>query len=135
MSQVYNVELITLHPATQSVSECNIIKTCIKYCEHHIDLCTAGVPSSRLGHCMWVSWWTKRNLGIFFSGYLPYPPGANFIPPFIHTHSFHSPLWWCVRRDRPASLLFTNLQYRVFNASHPLSRPYVVQKLRILLYS
>ena len=21
---------------------------------------TAGVPSSRLGHSMWVSWWTKR---------------------------------------------------------------------------
>ena len=31
------VELITLHPATQSVSECAFIKTCIKYYEHLID--------------------------------------------------------------------------------------------------
>ena len=33
---------------------------------------TAGVPSSRLGHSMWVSWWTKRCLGRFFSGFLPF---------------------------------------------------------------
>ena len=26
---------------------------------------TAGVPSSRLGPSMWVSWWTKRDLGRF----------------------------------------------------------------------
>ena len=26
---------------------------------------TAGVPSSRLGPSMWVSWWTKRGLGRF----------------------------------------------------------------------
>ena len=46
---------------------------------------TAGVPSSRLGHSMWVSWWTKRGLGRF----LPFSPTTNFIPPFLHTHHIH----------------------------------------------
>ena len=58
---------------------------------------TAGIPSSRLGHFMWVSWWTKRGLGRFFSGFLPFSPTTNFIPPFLHSHlihfvSFHPPL-------------------------------------------
>ena len=58
---------------------------------------TAGVPSSRLGPTMWVSWWTKRGLGRFFTGFLPFSPTTNFIPPFLHTHlihfvSFHPPL-------------------------------------------
>ena len=58
---------------------------------------TAGVPSSHLGHSMWVSWWTKQGLGRFFSGFLPLSPTTNFIPPFLHTHlihfvSFHPPL-------------------------------------------
>ena len=47
---------------------------------------TAGVPTSRLGHSMWVSWWTKRGLGRFFMGFLPFSPTTNFIPPFLHTH-------------------------------------------------
>ena len=46
---------------------------------------TAGVPSSRPGHPMWVSWWTKRGLGRFFSGFLPFSPTTNFIPPFFST--------------------------------------------------
>ena len=49
---------------------------------------TAGVPSSRLGPSTWVSWWTKRGLGRFFSGFLPFSPITNFIPPFLHTHPF-----------------------------------------------
>ena len=49
---------------------------------------TAGVPSSRLGHSMWVPWWTKRGLGRVFSGFLPFSPTTNFIPPFLHTHPF-----------------------------------------------
>ena len=58
---------------------------------------TAGVPSSRLGHSIWVSWWTKRDLGRFFTGFLPFYPTTNFIPLFLHTHlihfaSFHPPL-------------------------------------------
>ena len=50
---------------------------------------TAGVPSSRLGPSMWVSWWTKRGLGRFFTGFLPFSPITNFIPPFPHSsHPF-----------------------------------------------
>ena len=44
---------------------------------------TAEVPSSRLGHSMWVLWWTKRGLGRFFMGFLPFSPTTNFIPPFL----------------------------------------------------
>ena len=49
---------------------------------------TAGVPSSRLGPSMWVSWWTKWGLGRFFTGFPPFSPTTNFIPPFLHTHPF-----------------------------------------------
>ena len=75
---------------------------------------TAGVPNSRPGHSMWVSWWTKWNLGRFFLGFLPFSPITNFIPPFLHTYlirfvSFHQLQWWCNRRGQPASLLFTDL--------------------------
>ena len=45
---------------------------------------TAGVPSWRLGHSMWVSWWTKRGLGRF----LPFSPTPNFIPPFSPHSSY-----------------------------------------------
>ena len=34
---------------------------------------TAGVPSSCLGHSMWVSWWTKRGLGRFSWGFSRFP--------------------------------------------------------------
>ena len=75
---------------------------------------TAGVPSSRIGPSMWVSWWTKRGLSRFFTGFLPFSPTTNFIPPFLNAHlihfvSFHQPLWWCVRRGRPAPLLLTDI--------------------------
>ena len=58
---------------------------------------TAGVPSSRLGPSMWVSWWAKRGLGRFFMEFLQFSSTTNFIPPFLHTHlihfvSFHPPL-------------------------------------------
>ena len=46
---------------------------------------TAGVPSSRLGHSLWVSWWTKRSPGRFFSGFLPFSPTT------IRLHSTISP--------------------------------------------
>ena len=40
---------------------------------------TAGVPSSRLVHSMWASWWTKRGLGRFFSGLSRFPlPQISF---------------------------------------------------------
>ena len=46
----------------------------------------AGVPSLRLCHSMWVSWWTCRSLGRFFSGFLPFFPATISIPP-IYQHS------------------------------------------------
>ena len=53
---------------------------------------TAGVPSSHLGPSMWVSWWTKRGLGKFFSGFLPFPlPQISFrhFSTLISSISFH----------------------------------------------
>ena len=50
---------------------------------------TTGVPSSHLDHSMWVSLWTKRVLGRFFSGFLPFSLSTNFIPAFLHTHLIH----------------------------------------------
>ena len=52
-------------------------------------------------------------------------PTTNLIPPFFHTHtfcfiSFHEPTWWCNRRYRPSSLIFSGLQYR--NLSHFIPR-------------
>ena len=47
---------------------------------------TAGVASSRLGHSMWVSWWTKWSLGRYSSGF-----SHKFhysISPYS-SHSFH----------------------------------------------
>ena len=49
-----------------------------------------------------------------FSRFLPFSPTTNFIPPFLHTHlihfvSFHQPMWWCIRRGRPAPLLLMDL--------------------------
>ena len=100
---------------------------------------TAGVPSSHLGPSMWVSWWTTRGLGRFSTGFLPFSPTTNFIPPFLHPHlihlvSFHPPLWWCVRHGRPAPLLLTDLYCRGFIASHPSTRPCVGHELRIFIF-
>ena len=85
---------------------------------------------SQVRDSMWVSWWTKRNLSRFYSVFLTFSPTTNFIPPFLHAHlisfvSFHQSLRWCDRRDRPAPLLFTDLQYRGFIASHSSTRPCV----------
>ena len=46
---------------------------------------TAGVPNSLFGHSMWVSWWAKLKLGMFFSRFLSFSPTTNFI-----SHSPHS---------------------------------------------
>ena len=50
---------------------------------------TAGVLSLHLGNSMWVSWWTKLSLGRCFSGFSPFSPAINFIPPFLHNHLIH----------------------------------------------
>ena len=89
---------------------------------------TAGVPSSRLGSSMWVSWWTKRGLGRFFSGFLPFSPTTNFIPPFYHfsSISFHftSPC------DGASGVVGRNpcysLTYNIGASSHLIPRPDLV---------
>ena len=53
---------------------------------------TAGVPSSHLGHSVWVSWWTKRGLDRFFSGFSHFPlPQISFhhFSTLISFISFH----------------------------------------------
>ena len=96
----------------------------------------AGIPSSLLGQSMWTSWLTKRNLLRFFLGFLLFTPAINFIPPFLHTDfihfvSFHQPYDGEseVLHSWPASMLFTDLQCGVFNASHSTTRPWVGQEL------
>ena len=49
---------------------------------------TAGVPSSRLGHSMWVSWWTKQGAGSVFLGVSPSFPYHKFHST-ISPHSSH----------------------------------------------
>ena len=69
---------------------------------------------------MWVPWWTRRNIGRFISGFLPFSPTTYFIPLFLQIRfiSSHQLLWWCNRRGRTASLLFKVLQYTAFIACH-----------------
>ena len=67
----------------------------------------------------------------------PLPPISfhHFLHPhLIHFVSFHPPLWWCIRRGRPAPLLLTDLYCRGFIASHPSTRPCVGHELRIFIY-
>ena len=99
---------------------------------------TAGVPSSRLGPSMWVSWWTKRGLGRFFTGFLPFSSTTNFIPPFLHTHLIHfiSSALVMVHQAWSAGTLATHgpIIYRGFIASHPSTRPCVGHELRIFIH-
>ena len=96
---------------------------------------TAGVPSSRLGHSMWVSWWTKRGSGQVFLGVSPVFPYHKFhstiSPHSSHPFRFISSALVMVRHGRPAPLLFTDLQYRGFMASHSSTRPCVGHEQRI----
>ena len=101
---------------------------------------TAGVPSSRLGPSMWVSWWTKWGLGRFFTGFLLFSPTTNFIPPFLHTHltrfRFISSALVMVCQAWSAGTLATHGPInRGFTASHPSTRPCVGHELRIFIYS
>ena len=61
--------------------------------------------------------------------WIAFPPGfSSFVLPQISFHhfstlisfiSFHPPLWWCVRRGRPASLLMTDLLWKGFHHISP----------------
>ena len=99
---------------------------------------TAGVPSSRLGPSKWVSWWTKRGLGWFFTGFLPFSPTTNFIPPILHPHLIHFVSFHFIRPcDGASGVVGRHPCYsRTYNiggfiASHPSTRPCVGHELRI----
>ena len=98
---------------------------------------TAGVPSSHLGHSMWVSWWMKRGLCRFFSGFLlffPYHKFHSTISPYSsHPFRFISSALVMVRQAWSAGTLATHgpIMYRGFIASHPLTWPCVGHELRI----
>ena len=95
---------------------------------------TAGVPSSRLGHSMWVSWGTKRGLGRFFAGFFtlfPLPQiSFHHFSTLISSISFH----FNSSCDGTSGEPFTDLQYRGFIASHPSTRPCVGHELRIFIF-
>ena len=96
----------------------------------------AGVPSSRVGHSMSDSWWTKRDLGRFFSRVSPVFPYHKFhstISPHSYPFRFISSVIAIVRQVWPVGfLIFTDLQYRGFIASHPWIRPCSGHELRML---
>ena len=80
----------------------------------------------RLGHSIWVSWWTNRNLGRFsrcFSCF-PYHKFHTTISP--HLSPFHF-IWPCDDASGVFGqhLYLQTFKYRDFIASHPSSRPSV----------
>ena len=85
---------------------------------------TAGVPSSRFGHSMWVSWWMKRGLGRFFSGFISFSPTTNFIPPFLYSHliRFISSAFVMVRQAWSAGTLAYSRTYNLGASSHLIPR-------------
>ena len=84
------------------------------------------------------SWWTKRGLGRFFTGFRPCSRTTNFIPPFTESsHSFHfiSSAPVMVRQAWSASTLATHGPILWgFIASHPSTRSCVGHELRIFIY-
>ena len=87
------------------------------YCDSLAQAVRARLPSlgSRVQvSVMWVSWWTKCSLDRFFSGFLPFAPTTDFIPPFLHTHLIHFVSFHFIRPCNgasgvvPASLLFAD---------------------------
>ena len=90
---------------------------------------TVGVPSSRLGRSIWFSWWKKRGLGRIFSGFLPFSPTTNFIPPFLHTHIIH----FISPRDSETDVADRHPCYSLTIASHPSTGPCVGHELRLIL--
>ena len=100
---------------------------------------TTWVTRSRLCHYTWVSWRTKRSLGRFYRHFSRFPlPQISFhhfstLIPFISIHLILSVPRCCVKHGRPASLLFTNLHWRVFVASHP--RPQLWHRSNVLAFN
>ena len=85
----------------------------------------AGVLSSRLGHAMWISWWTKRGLGRFFRGVSPVFPyhksHSTISPRSSHPFRFCSSALVMVHQAWSASTLATHGP-----SSHLIPRPDLV---------
>ena len=101
---------------------------------------TAGFPSSRLGHSMWVSWWTKRGLGKFSRGFSRFPlPQISFhhFSTLISSIRSISSALVMVRQAWSADTLAIHgpIIYRGFIASHPSTRLCVGHELRIFIYT
>ena len=96
---------------------------------------TAGLPISHLGHSIWVSWSTKRVWVRFSRDFLYHKFHPTISPHSTYSSGliYFSPVAVIVRhrRDLPASLLFTDLQFRSFIASRTSSRPCVKTRAEI----
>ena len=77
------------------------INAILKYLLLHIMWRLAGKSCWMLVSHRWgpkfAYWWTKRSLGRFFSGFIPFSPTRNFIPPFPHTHLTHFVQFYFIR--------------------------------------
>ena len=73
---------------------------------------------------MWVSWWTERNLGKLFSGFLPFSPPTNSSYPFLHTPLiyFSSPTHVTVRQAWSAGIPAIQT-YNKWASSHLIPLP------------
>ena len=87
-----NLKKKTKNEAILELFVCKIFIKCFRECfKHHITSRPhdpAGVPSSRLGHSVCVSWCTKLVWVVFSSGFHPFSPTTNLIPPFLHSDLF-----------------------------------------------
>ena len=90
---------------------------------------TTGVPSSRLGHSMWVSWWTKRGLGSFSRGFSRFPLpqiSLHHFSTLISSISFH----FISPGDGASGVVGRHPCYsRTYNigaSSHLIPRPHLV---------
>ena len=75
---------------------------------------TAGVPSSRLGPSMWVSWWTKREVFHWVSPVFPCHKFHSTISPHSsHPFRFISSALVMVRQAWSAGTLATHGPHRI----------------------
>ena len=77
---------------------------------------------------MWVSWWTKRNLGRFFSGFLPFSPATNVITLFFYPHLTHFVSFHFIRLCNGATGVVGwhpcfSLAFNIGVSSHLIIRP------------
>ena len=88
-----NGRTVQIPALKQSIQHYNLSTVCeIKAASWRKRLVVSRIGAARrLGHFMWVSWWTKRSRGLdrFFSRCVSFFPTTNFIPQFLHIHLIH----------------------------------------------